>query len=200
MQTFFCITKGKSMQLCHGLRALAGIVLALLAPTPRGGAAETFGNSSISANPPDVEQTIQHIDRYAAGPIGWVAYSPDGSLNVAATPDGRIKFCRSEDRAIICTVCHCHVKAAVFSANGRLVATLGMSQGDAPTIKVWQVKDGQLLCCIPCGAGAHPGLGISGVVVLAGAGEKPIRLWDFAESTWERPDTLRWTISNLCLE
>src|SRR5262245_32589750 len=75
-----------------------------------------------------------------------VAWSPDTKFYAFASPDGHIRYARSEDGATLRTVYHCNPWAVAFSADGRFLATAGKSCGGQTKLKVWNVAEGTLIC------------------------------------------------------
>ena len=70
------------------------------------------------------------------------ACTQDGEFYLLATPDGRIKFVRLEDGSTVRTIYHCNPTGAVFSLDGRFIATAGLANGRASKLKIWKVVDG----------------------------------------------------------
>lgn len=70
------------------------------------------------------------------------ACSQDGEFYLLARPDGRIKFVRLEDGSTVRTIYHCNPRGAVFSSDGRYIATAGLSNGRPAKVKIWNVADG----------------------------------------------------------
>src|SRR5687768_16357021 len=55
------------------------------------------------------------------------ACTQDGEFYLLATPDGRIKFVLLEHGSTVRTIYHCNPTGAVFSLDGRFIATAGLA-------------------------------------------------------------------------
>lgn len=73
------------------------------------------------------------------------ASSPDGEFYLIAGSDGRIKFVCLEDGGLERTIYHCNPRGAVFSSDGKFLATAGLSNGRPAKLKIWNVADGHFL-------------------------------------------------------
>lgn len=73
------------------------------------------------------------------------ACSQNGEFYLFARPDGRIELVRLEDEVIVRTIYHCDPRGAVFSSDGRLIATAGLSNGRPAKLKIWNVADGDFV-------------------------------------------------------
>lgn len=74
------------------------------------------------------------------------AMSPDCASFAVVTAEGRITCRRTSDGVTLHTFYQCHPQALEFSPDGRLLASVGTSDGRPARIKVWNVADGTLLC------------------------------------------------------
>ena len=81
-----------------------------------------------------------------ARPVGSIpvltACTQDGEFYLVATSDGRIKFVRLEHGSMVRTIYHCNPTGAVFSPDGRFIATAGLANGRPSKLKIWKVADG----------------------------------------------------------
>jgi WD40 repeat protein len=110
------------------------------------------------------------------------ACTQDGEFYLLAKPDGRIKFVRLEDGATVRTVYHCNPKGAVFSPDGRLIATAGPSNGRPAKLKIWNVATGGFVREIETEVRADIQLSFSpnGRYLASTAPDCRINLWDVA--------------------
>ena len=118
------------MKANHPLCALA-IAAILLSFSPTG---ESFAQ----------EHSVKPSHTATSGPP-LAACSPDGEFFVVVTAEGRITYGRTSDGATLRTFYQCHPQAVEFSRDGRLLASIGASNGSPARIKVWNVADGKLL-------------------------------------------------------
>jgi WD40 repeat protein len=122
---------------------------------------------------------------------GITACSPDGKCFLFASHDGRLKYCRADDGAVLHTFFHCGPKSLAFSADSRLLACAGGHNGRSGKIKVWNLADGHQLCTLATELAVAPSLAISpdGLLLVCTAGKARINLWEIAEGT------SRWSVS-----
>ena len=117
------------------------------------------------------------------------ACSPDGEFYAVATPNGRIKYGRTQDGATLRTFYQCHPRAVVFSPDGRLLAIADGSNGCPAQLKVWKVADGALLCKMETAMGNSPLLCVSQDGRLLASTDEGSRL-----NLWQLPQgTLKWS-------
>ncbi len=119
------------MKANHRLCALASAAI-LLSLSSTG---ESFAQER-SVGPPRLATSAPHL----------ATCSPNGEFFVVVTAEGRITYGRTSDGATLRTFYQCHPQAVEFSPDGRLLASVGASNGSPARIKVWNVDDGKLLC------------------------------------------------------
>lgn len=108
------------------------------------------------------------------------ACTQDGEFYLHATSDGRIKFVRLADGSTVRTLYHCNPTGAVFSPDGKLIATAGLSNGRPAKIKIWQVADGSFFREIETEVkgGIKLSFSPSGKYLASTASSSRIHLWE----------------------
>jgi len=111
--------------------------------------------------------------------------SPDGDFFVVVTEEGRITYGRTSDGATLRTFYQCHPKAMEFSPDGRLLASVGESDGSPARIKVWNVDDGTLLCQMETESGSDSLLSFSpdALLLVSTSGGFQVNFWQLPEGT-----------------
>ncbi len=130
------VNKSKKMKANHSLCALAGAAIVL----SRSVTGESFAQDRVVKAP-----------HHATTAAAFSACSPDGEHFVVVTAEGRITYGRASDGATLRTFYHCQPQAVEFSPDGRMLATVGTSHGRMPSLKVWKVDEGTLLCRLKSG-------------------------------------------------
>jgi WD40 repeat protein len=185
------------MTLNHSLNAFmsAGTIFLSLNP-----GAANFAQD-VPAQPPLTITATPTILPPAASPKApkLADSSADGEFYVCATRDGRIKYCRTEDGATVHTFYMCQPEAVALSPDGRWLAAAGNCNGRPSKLKVWNVKDGSLLCSLETDVGSPSLLKISpdGMFLASTTGGSRIDLWQLPDGERQWSETLSKSISHL---
>src|SRR5688500_17839200 len=134
--------EGRNMKPNHSLKTFLSVGTILLSLTSCNFAQDASAQPRLI---PAVTPTI--LSAVASSKASKLAdTSADGEFYVCATGHGRIKYGRSEDGVTLRTFYICKPEAVALSPDGRLLAAAGNSGGSSSKLKVWNVKDGSLLC------------------------------------------------------
>ena len=116
--------------------------------------------------------------------IHAVAHSPEARL-IAVARYGEVELVSTETRAIVKTLTghRGHVNAAVFSRDGKLLATAAGEAGLLGEAKLWKVASGELLRTLEGHADALYSLALSpdGQTLATGSYDQKIKLWRTAD-------------------
>jgi len=125
--------------------------------------------------------------------------SADGEFYVCATRDGRIKYGRTQDGVTLRTFYMCQPEAVALSPDGRWLAAAGTCNGRPSKLKVWNVKDGSLLCSLETGVGSLSLLKFSpdGMFLASITAGSRIDLWHLGDGKIKWSETLPKNISHL---
>ena len=83
------------------------------------------------------------------------ACSADGELYACATSGGRIKLSRTTDGVAQRTFYLCGPESLALSPDGRFLAAVGKHDGCLSELKVWNTRDGALVCRLDTEFGAE---------------------------------------------
>jgi len=127
------------------------------------------------------------------------ALSPDGEYSAVATPDGRVRLCRTQEGARRRILHLCDPRAVMFSSDGRFLAVAGGGKNCSGTIKVWRVADGALLCKAGTDGGIDPQMSFSpdGKFLVSACKSSRINLWQLADGTLKWSETISHPVARL---
>ena len=125
--------------------------------------------------------------------------SEDGEFYVCATRDGRIKYGRTQDGVTLRTFYMCQPEAVALSPDGRWLAAAGNFDGCYSKIKVWNVKDGSLLCSLETEVGSLSLLRFSpdGMFLAGTTADSRVTLWDLLDGEIKWSETIPKNIFHL---
>jgi len=185
------------MKLSHPLKTfmIAGTIFLSLNP-----GADNFAQD-LPAQPPLTITTAPSILPAVASPKGpkLADSSADGEFYVCATSDGRIKYCGTEDGVTLRTFYICQPEAVALSPDGRWLAAAGNFKGCPSKLKVWNVKDGSLLCSLETDVDSLSLLRFSpdGMFLASITGGSRIDLWLLPDGERQWSETFPKNISHL---
>ena len=180
------------MKLSHPLKTFMSVGMIVLSLNSGAGNVA----QDLPAQPPLTITTAPSILPAVASPKGpkLADSSADGEFYVCAISDGRIKYCRTEDGVTLRTFYICQPQAVALSPDGRWLAAAGNSK-----LKVWNLKDGSLLCKLETDVGSLSLLKFSpdGMFLASITGGSRIDLWQLPDGERQWSETLSKSISHL---
>jgi hypothetical protein len=112
--------------------------------------------------------------------VSSVAFAPDSKILATANSDGTVRFWDAANGKVLYTLPTGRVDCAVFSPDGRLLAT-----GGDNAVKLWAVATREMLIALP-GVGwlrvNTLAFSPDGTMLASGSADRVVRLWDVAQA------------------
>ena len=161
------------MKHIHSLQSFLGLATILISLSPGMVRAADVAPEPSAGN-------VQALPTGPKAPQAKLAHcSADGEFYVSAGRDGRIRYGRTEDGFVLRTRYMCRPEAIALSPDGRFIAAIGKFNGCTSELKVWNAREGSVVCVLESEFGGESLLfSADGLFLASMTQDYTVELWN----------------------